>query len=354
VADPNRSRGIGAGGRRLLAVAACVAWAGCGAAERPGELRLEGEALGTSWSVVAVGTGLDAPERARELKRRVASTLERVEQGMSTWREESELSRFNRSGGLTPFAFGAETRRVVEAALTLSRDTGGAFDPTVGPLVAAWGFGAQAALEDPDAAALRQLRERVGWRLLSWSDRGQLVRRVPGVELDLSAIAKGWAVDAVVAELAADRPAGLLVEVGGEVRGFGVTAAGEAWRVGIESPALERPSLVEVVALTGAALATSGDYRNVRWSEGVPRSHVIDPRTGRPADAGVASVSVVAPDCMQADAVATALMVMGADAGLAWVEERPWLEALMLLHRGEQAFTRRASSGWSRWRVPED
>ena len=157
----------------------------------------------------------------------------------------------------------------------------------------------------------------------------------------------------VVRELVRDRPAGLLVEVGGEVRALGTTLLGEPWRVGIQDPTASGDDLEAVLALTGAALATSGDYRNLRVVAGKRRSHVIDPRTGRPLDNRVASASVVAPTCMEADAAATALMVLGPDVGMAWVEERPWLDALLLLRRGDRIVERRASSRWARWEAPD-
>jgi thiamine biosynthesis lipoprotein len=242
----------------------------------------------------------------------------------------------------------------VAAALEVARDTNGAFDPTVAPLVALWGFGAEARETGPTEQELVRARARVGWRHLSWDEDGGLVRRVPGVELDLSAIAKGYAVDAVLIELAHDQPLGLLVEVGGEVGAFGPKANGEPWRVGIDDPTAPGSRLEAVVALTGGALATSGDYRQVRFVEGERRTHVLAPRTGRPVQGGVASASVVAPTCMEADAVATALMVLSPDEGLAFVESRPWLEALLLIREGDRIAERRPSSGWSRWVVSED
>jgi thiamine biosynthesis lipoprotein len=215
-----------------------------------------------------------------------------------------------------------------------------------------WGFRGGAEVSDPGEEELARARARVGWRHLAWDDEGRLVSRVRGVELDLSAIAKGYAVDAIVDELARDRPLGLLVEVGGEVRALGTKPGGEAWRVGIEDAGAPGSRLEAVVALTGAALATSGDYRQARTVNGERRSHVLDPRSGRPARTGVASASVVAPTCMEADGVATALMVLGPDAALAWVEDRPWLEVLLLIREGDRIVERRASSGWEGWLAP--
>jgi len=345
-------RNVGAGNRRCapgvvsaLAAALALAATACTPSEPGTEIQLRGEALGTFWKVTLVTGAAGAPDR-EDLQRRVAATLDRIDRGMSNWREDAEISRFNRDADARSFVFSPETRKVVAEARRLARETGGAFDPTVGPLVAAWGFGPDAAAEDPSAATLAQLRARVGWHRLYWDAQGRLMRRVSGVELDLSAIAKGYAVDAILDALARDRPRGVLVEVGGEVRAFGTTARGESWRVGIENPIAPGLELEAVVTLTGAALATSGDYRQIRVSDGVSRSHIVDPRVGAPVANRVASASVLAPTCMEADAVATALMVLGPDAGLAWVEERPWIEALLLIRDGDRIAERRASSGW--------
>jgi thiamine biosynthesis lipoprotein len=337
----------------VLACALLLVPCGCRDPRVAYELRLSGEALGTGWSVELVVPQAPPPEEVAAIRERVAATLDRVDRGMSTWREDAELARFNRHSELRTFLFEPETRRVVAAALELARETGGAFDPTVAPLVALWGFGAQAADTPPSVAELEEARSRVGWRHLEWRAGGRLARRVSGVQLDLSAIAKGYAVDAIVAELARDRPIGALVEVGGEVRALGAKPGGVPWRVGIDDPDAPGSRLSAVVLLTGGALATSGDYRRVRVVEGKRRTHVVDPRSGRPVEQKVASASVIAPSCMEADAVATALMVLGPEEGLAWVEDRPWLETLLLLREGEAAIEKRASSGWDRWQAPE-
>ncbi len=360
------SRSTRAGDRRatprtlwLLALVLPLAAARCEApfedlgAIHLSEVRLSGEALGTVWAVTLASPEADALDR-QALRRRVMQTLDRVDRSMSHWREDSEISRFNRDLDAGNFRFSPEASRVAAAALALARETGGAFDPTVGPLVAAWGFGPRAASADPDEREIALLRERVGWQRLAWDAQGRLVRRAPGVELDLSAIAKGYAVDAIAQALAADQPTGVLVEVGGEVRAFGTAADGGPWRVGVESPVAPGSELETVVALTGAALATSGDYRQVRVSEGKVRSHILDPRSGMPLTNDVASASVIAPTCMEADGVATALMVLGPEEGLAWVEARPWLEALILVRDGERIAERHASSGWAQWESAQD
>ncbi len=309
-------------------------------------VKLSDRAFGTTWSVVLVpraGCSEIDGERAGEL---VRQTLERVDSLFSTFRSDSELARFNRSADSSSFAFAPEARKVIAAALELARETGGAFDPTVAPLVRAWGFGAGAHDELPSPEHVEEARSRVGWGLLSWDENSRLVKRAPGVELDLSAVAKGYGVDAVLDALTGRyAPAGVLVEIGGDLRVMGTRAGGEPWRLGIQSPA---GGLDSVVSMTGGALATSGDYRQTRGEGEARRTHIIDPRTGRPASPEVASASVLAPTALEADAVATALVVMGAGEALAYVEERPWLEALLMIRRPgeEQVSSKRASPGW--------
>ena len=147
---------------RVLCFALLVAGSGCRAPDAAHELRLAGEALGTVWSVELVLPEAPSPERVAEIRDRVDATLDRVDRGMSTWREDAELARFNRHSDMDSFRFAPETRRVIAVALDLARETGGAFDPTVAPLVALWGFGAQAADSPPSVAELEEARRRVG------------------------------------------------------------------------------------------------------------------------------------------------------------------------------------------------
>jgi thiamine biosynthesis lipoprotein len=254
LAGPARRGWVSVNAVPVLGALLLLAGSGCGAPESRHEVRSSGEALGTTWSVKWVSRSAPQPGRRDELHDRVAAVLARVDRGMSNWREDAELARFNRRAELTGFEFSSETRQVIIAALAIARETNGAFDPTVGPLVALWGFGPDAALEEPTEQELARQRARVGWPLLAWDREGRLVRRVPGVELDLSAIAKGYAVDAIVHELVRERPLGLLVEVGGEVRALGTTLLGEPWRVGVQDPTARGDDLEAVLALTGAAL----------------------------------------------------------------------------------------------------
>ena len=268
---------------------------------------LSGDALGTTWSA----KGLGGTPNTVELRQALERVLDGVDASMSTWRKDSELSRLNRSGA-TPVSVSEELLSVLTAAERVSIATNGAFDVTVGPLVAAWGFGANKTDVPPDAGALTRLRARVGYELLSIDAAKSTVTRArEDVSIDLSAIAKGYAVDRMGEVLQAAGLKHWMVEVGGEVLVSGLNAESQPWKLGVEEPTADGRSVALAVELTDGALATSGDYRQFRLVDGKMVSHTIDPRTGAPVSHGPASVSVIADDCMAADAWATALMVLG-------------------------------------------
>ena len=245
---------------------------------------------------------------------------------MSHYRPESELSRFNRARTTEPWPMSRETLGVVAEALSVGRASGGAFDVTIGPLVDAWGFGSPGrGPAAPDEAALAALRARVGSDLLE-VDLGAstLRKRRADVVLDLSAIAKGYAVDAIADLLVERGYADYLVEIGGELRAGGASERGERWRVGLERPVPGAPAARRIVPLADAAVATSGDYRNFYDLNGVRVSHTLDPRTGRPVAHRLRSVSVIARRCSLADARSTALNVLGPEEGYALAVVRGW------------------------------
>jgi thiamine biosynthesis lipoprotein len=309
--------------------------------------------MGTEWTVTLGGRGrsrrdLEAARAAIEERLQTVSRL------MSTWDADSELSRFNRHASAEPFPLSARTLEVLRLARETSERSEGAFDVTVGPLVKAWGFGAGARAPglEPDAAELASLRERVGFQLLELDlEAGTARKRHPDVECDLSAIAKGFAVDEVAAALEGLGWTDLLVEVGGEVRARGQRPGGGAWRVGIERPDVEGRMAQLVVPLSDLAMATSGDYRSFYEEGGKRVTHIIDPRSGRPVEHSLASVSVVHRDAALADAWATALTVLGPDAGFARAEAEG-IAAAFLLRTGADSFEMRSTPSFPAVREP--
>ena len=286
--------------------------------------------MGTTFTVRVAGEPAGAAPVAG-LEAAIDGVLARIDGRMSTWRPASELSRFNRLQSTEPFPLSEDTLAVFRHALEISELTGGAFDVTVAPLVDAWGFGpAGRPAAFPDGAEIERLRARVGYRQLAIDERSSTIRKShAAVAADLSALAKGYAVDQVAELLRAAGIESFLVEVGGELRARGRSERGEVWRVGIERPAPGPPALQRQLALRDLALATSGDYRNYYDVEGRRLSHTIDPRSGRPVSHGLASASVLDPLCVRADALATALEVLGPEEGFELAASNGWAALLI-------------------------
>ena len=259
---------------------------------------------------------------------------------MSTWKSDSDLSRFNTAAAQTWVVLPPELFKVVEAALTLAQDTDGAYDPTVGPLVDLWGFGAAGTRrEPPDPASIKAMRERVGWQRVQLDAALRRVLQSGGTHLDLSSIAPGYALDLIGEYLESQGRMAYLIEVGGELRGRGLKPDGHAWQVAIQRPldndnADESISSQHVIGLRDASLGSSGDYRHFFEDRGRRYAHRIDPRTGYPLDNAVASVTVMAKLGIDADPLATALSVLGPDAGLDFAQRRG-IAALFILRKGD-------------------
>jgi thiamine biosynthesis lipoprotein len=321
----------------------------------PGGLHVvSGASMGTTYSVKVVAPDLAAPERQR-IEDVVQDRLSTVNRLMSTYDPDSELSRFNRLDSMDAFPVSPETLEVFRVAREISEWSGGAFDVTVSPLVAAWGFGATDRVPAPPAAEeLASLRERVGYRLVAIDlGSGTLSKAHPATECDLSAIAKGYAVDAVARALVDLGHADFLVEVGGDLRAGGRREDGRPWRVAIERPDPSARSIERVIELDDLSMATSGDYRNYYEKDGVRYSHLIDPRSARPIAHRLASVSVLHPNAVQADAMATALSVLGPAEGYA-LAEREDLAAYFIVREPDGAFRARATSAFALLDRPAD
>lgn len=286
--------------------------------------------MGTTWSVRIAAGRIDDPRPALQAE------LDATVAQMSHWEPDSLLSRYNRAPAGTWVDLPEQFFDVVDYALWAHMASGGAYDPAAGALVDLWGFGAARRYDHTgfyapgDDAIDRVLDQRASARL-SFDRDGRRLLQPGGVRLDLSSIAKGYAVDCLAQCLEQRGLHHYLVEVGGELRGAGVKPDGQPWWVEIEGvPDSATPQAV--VALHGMSIATSGDYRQY-FEHGARRvSHTLDPRTGRPVVNDVASVTVLAPTCMEADALSTVLTVLGPDVGLAFAEARA-LAARILVRR---------------------
>lgn len=249
----------------------------------------------------------------------VQKALKTINQAMSTYISDSEVSRFNRESNTEWFTVSTETAAVVARALEISKETNGAFDITVGPLVNLWKFGKDKSdFEVPAQSKVNEARASIGYTNLEVRTEPPSIRKLNSdIQIDLSAIAKGYAVDQVAKALEKLGCQSFMVEVGGEVRTAGNKANGKPWRIAIELPSSSNLArdYEKFVKLGDASMATSGDYRNFYEVDGKVYSHTIDPTTGTPVTHQLASISIIAEDCMSADAYATAGMVLGPEKG---------------------------------------
>lgn len=283
-----------------------------------------GQTMGTSYRVVYLsGEGKD-------YKNSIDSILTVFNRSLSTYIPDSELSKFNQGDSLTfglPFLL-----PVLQKSKEIFELTDGAFDPTVGPLVNAWGFGPSGG-SPIDSMEIEKLLPLVGFDKVYFDDKG-MKKLIPGIYLDFSAIAKGYAVDVVAAYLQEKGISDMLVEIGGELVAKGFNEKGELWKVGINEPDDKEftNDIFTIVALDNKGMATSGNYRNFYELDSIRYSHTISPYTGKPVDHGLLSATVVASDCMTADAVATAFMVLGVEKSIEILDREKELEAFLIFN----------------------
>jgi len=292
------------------------AMAGC---QQSAELELyefSGSTMGTTYSIkVAELPPNLLPDVVAD---RIQSELEAVNQAMSTYRDDSELSRFNQLPADSSMVFSVDTFIVLQKSLEIWRRSQGAFDVTVGPLVNLWGFGPEGRPNRvPDVDAQRAAWKRVGSDSLELNPDKHSVRKLRDVYVDLSAIAKGYGVDKVAMALESLGIRRYMVEVGGEIRVGAGKSPGQSWRLAVEKPVPQLREIQRVIDAENLAVATSGDYRNYFEDQGVRYSHTIDPRTGKPIQHKLVSATVIAPECADADGWATAMMVLGPEQGIA-------------------------------------
>lgn len=283
-------------------------------------VHVSGESMGTTWSAKLYAASSSCAPQAR---RAIQDALDHVVDEMSPWVAASALSRFNSSPAGSWHTLPINFFAVLRTALAVARESCGAFDPTIGALTDAWGFGpSPVRLPPPAADNTERMLARAGWQRLEIDFDRRRVRQPGGLCIDLCGIAKGFAVDQAARSLKRLGIRDFLVEVGGELRGEGVKPDGTPWWVALEQPptgdGLDAAECDIIVALHGLSIATSGDYRRFIDHEGGRFAHTLDPQSGRPVENGIAAVSVLHESCMWADAQATAMMVMGRSAALAF------------------------------------
>lgn len=337
----------GPGRFRLAAtLLAATLLAACGEGLEP-EL-LTGQTMGTAWSV-RYGRGSAQIEKAA-LRGLIEVELESINSAMSTYDPESELSRFNRMQTTDWVPVSPPLAQVVDRALAIGELSNGALDVTAAPLVDAWGFGPDGRRQDPPTPEIvAAARRRVDYRKLQARVDPPMLRKLdPALHVDLSSIAKGFGVDRISQVLNEAGISDYLVEIGGEVSTRGRRPDGNAWRIGIERPDAGGRQVQRVLPMRiNGAVATSGDYRNFFEIDGQRYAHIIDPRTGAPVAGTLASVTVIADTCTDADALATALTVLGAEDGYELAATHGL--AVMFISRDENGYAERITPELARW-----
>ena len=326
------ARDVVTGIPRPLLPVTLILMAGLSACEGPSSpLVISGSTMGTSYAVKIAAS--DLPEDKVILERNIQERLNTLDSLLSSYREDSDVNRFNDHQSMNWLDVSEDMLRVVKTGLDVGRASEGALDMTLGPLVNLWGFGPDRVEPQmpPDPQKLQELLGITGQDKLEIRESPPAIRKLrAGIQLDLSAVAKGYAVDQIAQLLDDNGFTDYLVEIGGEVRARGRRVQGSPWRVGVEGPLAQSRTISSVATLVDMALATSGDYRNFFEADGQRYSHIIDPRTGYPVAHGLGSASVISPTALEADAWATALLVLGPERGLA-IAEREDIAAQLVL-----------------------
>ena len=274
--------------------------------------RLSGETMGTRWTVQLV---LSKPSALAAIQATIEAALAKIVAQMSQWQADSQLSRFNRLGAGEAMTVAPGFAHVLDCAFTIAAMSDGAFDPALGTVSEAWGFGAA----DPPPHRPEPAARGYDWHAIDFDRETRRVTQPGGLALDLSGIAKGFAVDLVSLRLSHTGHPHHLVEIGGELRASGVKPDGQPWWVDIERAPGAKGS-VQRVALTGWSIATSGDWQRRRGGSEGGWSHTLSPAAGAPIVGGPRAASVLHRGCMQADALATVMMVLGERNGIGFAD----------------------------------
>lgn len=329
--------------RALLFVPVLFCLSACWPERQPESLTLAGETMGTTWHVTVVGAPRSADEDA--LGTAITGALDAVNAGLNNWNPTSEISRISASDSIEPVEISADLATVMAEAMRIHTLSEGAFDVTLAPLIDLWGFGPKMPGDPiPADAEIAAALENVGQGDLIALDGNLLTKRAPGVSVNLSAIAKGYGVDAVGRALETLGVERYLVEIGGDLYAKGDNAEGAPWKIGVERPDAAARTVEVILPVSDLGMATSGDYRNYFEEDGVRYSHIIDPVTGRPITHRTASVTVLADSAMTADGLATAMLALGSERAMPIAEAEGL--AVMVIDRRPGGFVTSTSSAF--------
>ncbi len=324
----------------------------CSSDQKMKQYSLTGQTMGTNYNTKIIGSQFDN-DVLNTIQNKIDLDLKEVNRQMSTYIPDSEISKFNNSSNTEKFRVTNEFYEVLKKAVEIHNLSGGAFDITVNPLVTLWGFGNKSSkLKPPDQKEIDQALRKIGADNLILIDSVHVKKQIPGLENDLSAIAKGYGVDVVAKTLETFNIQNFMIEIGGEIYTRGKNFRGKRWGIGIDRPDygnLSSRILQDTIYVSNLAVATSGDYRNFFEYDGKIYSHTINPKTGKPVTHSLASVTIIASTCMQADALATAVMVMGAEKGLILLDSLENVEGLLLERLNEGRFREYQTAGFKNY-----
>ena len=329
---------------RAGVVAALLLLCGCDTGSKAQPTVLEGKTMGTFWRVSVVDIN---PQQAQSLRQKIQTQLDADDHLMSTWKDDSALMRFNHSTSTAPWPVSAAMADIVTTSLRVGEKTEGAMDITVGPLVNLWGFGPdKQPVKTPVQAQIDAAKARTGLAHLTVINRAGeqfLQKDLPDLFVDLSTVGEGYAADHLARLMEQEGIARYLVSVGGALASRGMNAQGQPWRVAIQKPTDRENVAQAVVDINGHGISTSGSYRNYYELDGKRISHIIDPRSGRPIQHALVSVTVIAPTALEADAWDTGLMVLGTEQAKE-VVTREGLAVFMIIKDGD---------GFRTWMSPQ-
>lgn len=304
------------------------------------EVKFTGKTMGTTYHITVI---TDSEQTTGGLQEKIDQKLEDINQSMSTYRPDSEISRFNALNKTDEkFEISEDFLEVLLVSRTVYQITDGAWDGTVNALVSLWGFMSEKLpAKIPDKNEINRILSRIGFDKIIISGEGFIQKSEPEITLDLASIAKGHGVDRVSELLLNNGFKNFIVEIGGEVYAAGKSKEGTPWRVGINTPDKNATfdKVYKVITLTDMAMATSGDYRNLMEIDGQQYSHIIDPKTGYPVQNRVVSATIIAQTCTFADGLATAVMVMGHEKSLDLINRLKNVEGLIIVRNPDNTFT---------------
>ena len=318
-----------------LPIVVFILFSGCTTIQKTDLVTLNGSTMGTVYTVKIVKADItNIKIQPDALQKQIDSLLVQINRKMSTYLNDSEISQFNQYRGQDWFPVSPELASVIESALDISEQSGGTFDITIGPLVNLWGFGPENRPElIPSEEEIRARKLLVGFENLQFQSNPPALRKeISDLYCDLSAIAKGYGVDRLADFLDRLGCNNYMVDIGGEIKTGGRNPEGQYWKIGVAAPQ-EEFGVQKIIPLENKAVATSGDYRNYFEMDGKRYSHMIDPRTGRPITHQLASVTVIQNSCMSADALATAIDILGPDEGLKFALSRE-LPVFLIVRKG--------------------